>query len=281
LHGLSPKSDDPFFLSFYGKALKIGRCVSKFFQSEMELMISINKIRALVETEAEENFLQNKLTFQEREAIRAVNGHSSRITRDYYNYSRGNNEANCAMRGFAKIFSNRSDGNSGLEEARLSQEQSACNTIDGESGALNDLVIQPIQNHDILDREETNHQPYDGTFRSHLLNGQKVGGKWTAHVYEKSNIPIDAMWGTEHIDYDKAGKASWSMEEILYIQDWFHSNRYMEGQKCAALLKHIRSDKNAMPIFHQRHILKTDRLRAGIIALRKYEELTLSEDQRF
>jgi len=78
-------------------------------------------------------------------------------------------------------------------------------------------------------------------------------------------------WGLNHPDYGLAldKKARWSKAELNYIKRWIKHDRannsihhhYWRATRC---LKQVRSDPEAKSIFHQRHILKSDRLRVGL-----------------
>lgn len=50
----------------------------------IESTTTSNSIRSMWEMESQELFLQGKISGQEREAVRNINGHSSAVTRDYY-----------------------------------------------------------------------------------------------------------------------------------------------------------------------------------------------------
>jgi hypothetical protein len=77
-----------------------------------------------------------------------------------------------------------------------------------------------------------------------------------------------ADWGTEHPDYNKpvGSKATWSKGELSYIckaaKEMNRSNPRKTNIVARILLK-IKSDPLALPLFHARHVLKSDRLRPG------------------
>lgn len=93
-------------------------------------------------------------------------------------------------------------------------------------------------------------------------------GLETDHV-----IPTpDAMtkdWGTQHPHYGSIStRIEFSDAEKLYIVEALQSMgcdiNQLPSNSTSLILKQIRADPDAIPIFHKRHILKSDRLRAGI-----------------
>jgi len=71
-------------------------------------------------------------------------------------------------------------------------------------------------------------------------------------------------WGRDHPDgkvpADSNVRARWTNSELRYIERWCtkHHSASMKD-----LLECIRGDSDARNIFHERHVLKTDRLRGG------------------
>ena len=73
-------------------------------------------------------------------------------------------------------------------------------------------------------------------------------------------------WGQRHPDYNKQVKrASWSIEEKAWIQDWInaHPDQVTGHARC---LKDIQANAAARAIFHSIHVLDSARLRAGFEA---------------
>ena len=78
-----------------------------------------------------------------------------------------------------------------------------------------------------------------------------------------------ADWGTDHPAYGKmeTEKANWTEKEIAYIVTWceraVRENSDAKKTVVAKCLKAIEKDPEAIKIFHKRHVLGSDRLRAG------------------
>ena len=70
-------------------------------------------------------------------------------------------------------------------------------------------------------------------------------------------------WGTEHPDKDKVNRARFSTKELLYMLHLIETLDQTKINFVARCLHHIESDPDAIPIFHERHVLKSDRLRGG------------------
>ena len=94
----------------------------------------------------------------------------------------------------------------------------------------------------------------------------------TALAWPASDIPTPIEWGENHPDKNKTGRARWTDDEINIIgesvhqwkRDHPHNNRYM-----AQCLEHIRNTPAHHKIFHERHTLNSDRLKAGFTAYEK------------
>jgi hypothetical protein len=88
---------------------------------------------------------------------------------------------------------------------------------------------------------------------------------------------VHANWGTAHpcIQQNNPKRVKWSEEEISYLTQWFNFNLKMRPNmtnptsKCLAAIK---SDPNALPIFHSHHILNSARLRVGYDHYKRIEE---------
>ena len=93
-----------------------------------------------------------------------------------------------------------------------------------------------------------------------------------SHSWQTTDELEYETWGADHPDYmprepgvaaNPKAKARWSNSELRYIERWCtkHNSASMKD-----LLECIRGDPKARTIFHERHVLKTDRLRAGYLA---------------
>lgn len=84
-------------------------------------------------------------------------------------------------------------------------------------------------------------------------------------------------WGTDHPDYNsKATRIKFSSDEQMYMQSLVkqyclrdNDKKYRAPSKFASFcLEKIKNDHHAIPIFHHRHVLNTERIRS---LLRKWE----------
>jgi len=80
-----PCPNDPLFLTYQGTPDKrLGRHVTAFFAPRLGINITTTLIRALVETTVEDKYRSGEITLDQREAMSAISGHSSKIVKDHY-----------------------------------------------------------------------------------------------------------------------------------------------------------------------------------------------------
>jgi hypothetical protein len=291
------KYGDPFFLNFDGERADIGECLTNFFKLHLRIQISINTIRSLVETEAEEKLRSNDITPTERQSIRLLNGHSSSTVRNYYHMTKGHQEAHYACSGFDKIFPRSKAQTDLCTDDRFNDEESFVENRDvGGGGTPHSPILyntntsvdeirdecnirscsknysDHVSQHKYLRDEcisDNNESRYPNLIHEGLTSTSKTSKRW--NQFEDRNI---AEWGTQHPDYktDKT-KATWTIDEIKYIDKWLKNNSHIETNRYSALLKYILTDLNAMPIFHEIHILNSARIRAGVDAHTKWKAL--------
>ena len=228
-----PKS--PLFITWNGDIDEgIGRKVTSFFEDKNDLHMTSTAIRGLMETSAEEALLHGHITASQRASVSSINGHSSAVVKDYYLKVRARKDvqnARDAVRAFDTPIANTSNrDNSNIVGDHLGSHYDDM-AIDEDESDANAI------NNDSADLED------------HFLGGY-------------------AEWGTEHPDYNKpvGSKATWSKGELSYIRkaakEMNRSNPRKSNIVARILLK-IKSDPLALPIFHARHVLKSDRLRPG------------------
>ena len=77
--------NEPLFLTFQGLPDKrLGRHVTEFFAPRLGIHITTTLIRVLVETTVEERYRSGEITLDQREAMSAISGHSSKIVKEHY-----------------------------------------------------------------------------------------------------------------------------------------------------------------------------------------------------
>ena len=75
---------DPLFLSYDNMPLRVGRCVTSFFNRTLNLHITTNTIRSIIETSTEDLHLSGEISNAERSSILNINGHSGETMRKFY-----------------------------------------------------------------------------------------------------------------------------------------------------------------------------------------------------
>jgi hypothetical protein len=83
-------------------------------------------------------------------------------------------------------------------------------------------------------------------------------------------------WGTLHPNPKDAQRARWSDAELNYLDDFERNAPKFEQyrkQLTSHCLQQIRNDETAVEIFHERHVLSSDRLSTGFDALMRKRKL--------
>lgn len=140
-------------------------------------------------------------------------------------------------------------------EGKINQEQynAVCN-VNGHSSEIADNHYYLLQ----ADKEAANAMQ---VFHQ-ILGGQRDDSElWHEAAETSKSIMESAQWGSAHKDRNKHNKAGWSIAELKYIEKWNKSHPFAGNRRVYQCLKSIKEDKNAIPIFHQNHILKSDRLK--------------------
>ena len=97
----------------------------------------------------------------------------------------------------------------------------------------------------------------------------------------RNNLPLESLasrhtvikdWGTNHPEYkSEKTRIKFSDDELFYMRNLYSKfnidNRSLKLFSAAYALSAIKNDPNATAIFHERHVLTTDRLRTGYHAI--------------
>lgn len=78
------------------------------------------------------------------------------------------------------------------------------------------------------------------------------------------NAVGESEWGSDHPHRHSSVtvKIPFSAQEVAYLQSYFASHADGKGNLVARCLQHIKADPAARPIFHEKHIASSDRLRS-------------------
>ena len=109
---------------------------------------------------------------------------------------------------------------------------------------------------------------------------QKVGGVMvpvgTGLRPSRSGIRISEPWGTAHPGYGiaKGHRVQFSIDELRVLSDKLESTLLefpdaKDTKLASRVLKKIQNDPSVRKIMHERHIITVDRLKTGIMRLRK------------
>ena len=270
------RDDSALFVNSAGeKDTNIGRSVTYFFERTLNLHITTTAIRSLIETNAEDALQSNRITTKDRIAISNMNGHSSQTVRDYYlKHSTERNVTN-AVRAFSQLGDNAGNNthiNNEYHDTNNSRNHREYNNSNSYS---NSQITDDYYNDGNDDYD--NDVNYDENDISYNNTNFKTNSNDDLHDDDDDDNDDDEeeedaiSWGLNHPDYHLAldKRARWSKAELNYIKRWIKHDRasnsihhhYWPAARC---LKQVRSDPEAKSIFHQRHILKSDRLRVGL-----------------
>jgi hypothetical protein len=221
----------PLFLTYHGQPEdRLGKRLTTFFKRTMELHVTTTAIRSLVETMTDKMYIKGKITKEGKESVQHINGHSSRITQDYY-----------VRRDQANM---------------VAQARDVFSTPG--THAHPHLCEKDLPHVQVLPRSPESAEEVRG-WAQH--QGCASAG------WARNDRLEAANWGTAHPDYQSGGKkARWTTEEVQYIRRWCEHDHggYMYSTNIVArCLAHILSDRAALPIFHPNHVLDSARLRHG------------------
>ena len=78
------------------------------------------------------------------------------------------------------------------------------------------------------------------------------------------NAVGESEWGSDHPHRHSSVnvKIPFSAQEVAYLQSYFANHADGKGNLVARCLQHIKADPAARPIFHEKHIASSDRLRS-------------------
>ena len=88
-------------------------------------------------------------------------------------------------------------------------------------------------------------------------------------------------WGTRHRHFlSTAIRVPFDEPEKEYLRNLLEENPHIRtsGRMVAMALSHIRRDRAARAIFHERHVLNTTRLKTGFAALERANTAALADD---
>jgi hypothetical protein len=227
-----PRPDDPLFLTFAGTAdLRISTKVTRFYRRTLDIHTAPTAIRSVAETAADKMFAEGKITLEERDAVKKLNGHSSQITEAFYV---------------------RRDQANMVAQAR---NAFACHT----DHAQTHLQFRSPAHSDV---------PADGDVTTDTPPGPTAQPLYSQRnsTWPTTDRMCPADWGRDHPDYNSPGlRAQWTRLEIQYI------GRCCDRAKAAGrthnltawCLGVIHKDPAALPIFHKNHVLDNGRLAHG------------------
>jgi hypothetical protein len=222
-----PEDMDALFLTYQGAPEKLlGKRLTSFFKRTLDLHITTTAMRSMVETMTDRMYLTGEISQEVRAAVQNINGHSSRITQDYY-----------VRRDQANMVSQARNVFTGQAQAHLPQYDPG---EEDWSDVQEPVASPPWQPHSA-----------GGPMPGWPVADQLRPADWgTEHPNYNS----------------QGGKAQWTQQEVTYIGRWCEQEAAGTGWSTnlvARCLRFLVHDPAALPIFHKNHVLDGQRLRHG------------------
>lgn len=216
--------NDPLFITYQGvKEENIGTHVQSYFRKKIKTNVTTTVIRSIYETEAHELYKKGKISLSDKIAIGQINGHNGATAKKYY------------------LKETADDNVSRAREVLKCWSISKINSDPSEKGN---------------NSSEENDNNDDIHYFPNSINN-------TPKKYFK------APWGTEHSCYrSKKAKIKWDQAEVDYLGNIATKLLDEDSNKFSKLLmarclQIIKEDKDALPIFHENHVLSTNALKHG------------------
>jgi hypothetical protein len=168
-----------------------------------------------------------------------------------------------------------------------SEQRASVQAINGHTSAVTeDYYVREDRAHDVFHGRSafqsimtpTVQQQLDEA-HAHLAEHHSVAAPadWP-ETWSQTDQLVPPVFGINHPDFEKeCGRAQWTDAEINYIHEWsvadeaINPNSATQASRC---LKHIKRDKVAIAMFHERHTLDSARLRNGFRLIAKKQNKT-------
>jgi hypothetical protein len=244
----------------------------------LNLHITTNSIRSIVETSAEDLHLSGVISNEERNSILNINGHSNATMRKYYLKRNRERDITHAIEVFDKIVPNRDcspisispnalsfNVRNGTDTFTFDNQRDLCSeaTSKKESNANNCDTITDYwdRNYDHICNQPITHATE--VFDSTVPNDNDCSPILPNSLsFKKHTYDTNTGWKHEYFGRTNLRRIPWSTYELDYISKWCfkHGNANNVMANC---LENIRSDKEALQHFHPHHIRDSARLRYG------------------
>ena len=235
----------------------------------MNLHITTNTIRSIVETEMDALHEVGDITNAERNAIMNLNGHSSAITKDYYIRRDRSRDVKHALSAFTAIKRQKIDSDSDSDEVfRPHLHRHRHSFIDSDEETEN-YYRQPGLGGGVaqVQRERETDDPANATPKHFRDPEHKV-------VTTVAHRPFSIRSSTNKV----LSRNKWTDEEINFVGDWCSKTllRNPENQNniVARCLSYIQNHSDVATMFHPNHILSSGRLKHGLDSYKKKQEET-------
>ena len=268
----SPKHN--VFSTYDGRRMdssSIGRLYTSFYTKSICIHLTTSMTRAMVETAAEDAEKKGLISRAERESVHTVNGHSSTMSEEFYEFQ----DSERAVQLSQKVFdlSSRELEQSGMQRLHFDDEEDD----DEEIGYSHD-VDYDVDNYDDYDHDSGYGSGSTSIFTSPTSESNvHISIPHACHPSPEPRRPKPTVsefieWGRDHPSYNVVGaqKVKWSDEEIDYIgrkiAHMRERNTFNYKSRFSQMLQDILTDPTAYPIFHSQHIADSTKIRNGFEA---------------
>lgn len=218
----------------------LGVLLTKYFERRLGIHITTTMVRSLVETTTDVLRRQGMISAQQQQAVQNINGHTSRVTQEYYIRQARNDDVTYGRAVFDTI--------GGLQRSNQDNVTTA--------------IVQPSRLEAAL--------PVTPDTRS--LDIPLHSGSSSSFLSPTSPIQSDQYpvkeWGTRHPDFALGftQRCQWTPTEVQWIGRWIvkdttdYPHMHSRISRC---LKALNAEPPMWPWFHRNHVLNSARMRAG------------------
>ena len=254
------KPDDFLWITYKGQPEKnIGKYIKTFFQKKLKLNVTSNVFRSLYETETENLYREGILSGKSRNIVNQINGHRGTTVQKYYLKTNIKSDIQNARNIFKTIsradncnqYQYSNNNNINVNNRESSQYVNNDNEYNNRYIGNNYNQYENVQSDDLILNHNDENTISDCSFDMHNISNPIIS---------------KAPWGTLHSHYQSSkSRIPWDQAEVNFIGELAmlllnendEKNNKNLMSNCLKVIKHSRPD--AIPIFHENHILDTTR----------------------
>ena len=264
---MKKRPDDFLFIDLGGNKIDVGRKITNFFEGALSLHITTTTIRSIVETEMHSLHEEGKINTVQRNAIMNLNGHSSRITKDYYiRKDRAKDVAN-AFVAFKALLPAPDQQPPHVERKRSRIIYDTDSNDEDEDHDDDYANANAATVRDVVYAAPTVVPDTPRVVLNSLAFTPLVINPPPAAAVRLSINEPQIRSESSPTPKSSEKRVRWTDEEINYVGRWCKNalaqNPTFSNNLVARCLHHIHGNSAALSIFHEHHILNSGRLKHG------------------